>query len=446
MIYLILLLSLILRLIGLNQSFWLDEAISALIGRQPFPYQITGISGDFQPPLFYLIIHFFMKLGIWNEWFLRMPSLFFGILTVWVIYKFTGELFGKKTAILSSLFLTVSQFHIYYSQEMRMYSLLCLLSLVSIWLFKKKYWLMHSIINILGFYTNYMFPLILVPQFLWTIKERVYIKKWSFSVLWTMLAFIPWIPQFMKQWDTGINITLFLPEWKNLSSLPVWQLIPQLFLKFTIGRISFDNKYFYLMVLLVLLSLYAYILYNIKEKINKKLLFVLNWLLTPLAVAVMISFFIPIANVWRLIFLLPPFLIIISYVISEMRYSSMIITLIVASYLTGDILYWVNPKYQREKWREAVSFLEEKDSPIVFTIKGGFAPYDWYKKRDKLICGPETINLCLKKKSVYYVSYLQELFDKNKSSEKEIYNTNFKLAEIKDFPGVGFVYTYENSN
>ena len=55
-ILLILLLGLILRLVLINQSLWLDEAAQVIESARPFSEQFD-IAGDFQPPLFHLLLH-----------------------------------------------------------------------------------------------------------------------------------------------------------------------------------------------------------------------------------------------------------------------------------------------------------------------------------------------------------------------------------------------------
>lgn len=450
MIYIILLAGLILRLINLNQSFWLDEAISALTARQQFPYQWFGISGDFQPPLYYLILHFWMRFGNWQEWFLRVPSVVFGVLTIVAIYKFCCQLLGKKTAVLASLLMATSQFHIYYSQELRMYSLLCLLSSLSMWFFYTKKWLLYIPVGILGLYTNYVFALIVISQFVYLViftpKDWHLLKKWLMSCLVIIISFVPWLPIFLQQLETSRNVIALLPDWTKLSTLPIWRLIPQIFLKFTLGRISFYNKYFYGSIFIALVLFYFYIFRSLRHNINMKIIFILSWLLSPLLLGILISLFLPIATVWRLIFLLPPFLILVSYTLFKNKYSHVLICLILLVNLCANVLYWINPKYQRENWRNGINYMEQKDIPVVFAVENGFAPYQWYKKKDKVVCGPDTIEKCLSKKEIFYISYLQDIFDRNRTLEDQIKKNNYRLSDTKNFEGVGFIYYYENSN
>lgn len=439
--------ALILRLVNLNQSFWLDEAISALVAQKPFPYQWAGISGDFQPPLYYLLLHFFMKLEGSSEWFLRIPSVIFGLLTIIVVYKFTTELFNRKVAMVASLMLATSQFHIYYSQELRMYSLVGLLATSAMWCFYKKRWFYTTLFNVIGLYTNYMFVLILISQVIWLIlkeKKDVHtVKRWFMSLSLTAVFYLPWFPNLLKQWEASRNLTIALPLWNGLSSLPFWKLPIQIFLKFTLGRIDFYDKYFYASVLGVLLILYGYIVWNLQNKINREKSFVLNWFFTPLIACMFLSFLIPISGVWRLIFLLMPFTILISVALNSMKRLRLFLILIVTVNLFAIFLYWTNSQYQRENWKEAVSYLEKRKAPIVFTVEDGFAPYQWYKKTDQIVCGPITLNKCLTGNNLTYVSYLEDLFDSKKIIEGEIWQNGFTVSNVNNFLGVGFIYGYD---
>ena len=98
MIWLILIIGFILRSIGLNQSLWLDEAAQALESIRPLNQQFD-IVGDFQPPLFHLLLHFWLYLGK-NEIFLRLLPVLIGVLTIFVIYKLAYILGNKNIALI----------------------------------------------------------------------------------------------------------------------------------------------------------------------------------------------------------------------------------------------------------------------------------------------------------------------------------------------------------
>ena len=53
---------LILRFIGLNQSFWLDEAAQVIESERVFAQQID-LASDFHTPLYHILLHFWLKIG-----------------------------------------------------------------------------------------------------------------------------------------------------------------------------------------------------------------------------------------------------------------------------------------------------------------------------------------------------------------------------------------------
>ena len=76
---------LVLRLISLNQSLWLDEATTAIVARDFSWGDFFGkfLPADFHPPLYYVLVKLFAGLiNNYSEVALRLPSVIFGVLTV----------------------------------------------------------------------------------------------------------------------------------------------------------------------------------------------------------------------------------------------------------------------------------------------------------------------------------------------------------------------------
>src|SRR5450432_4095772 len=65
-------LALSLRIASLTTSLWLDEGFSVASARR-----LQGF--DALRPLYFLFLRWWMKLGTGAEWFLRLPSLVFGV-------------------------------------------------------------------------------------------------------------------------------------------------------------------------------------------------------------------------------------------------------------------------------------------------------------------------------------------------------------------------------
>ena len=203
MIQFILLIGTILRLISVNQSLWLDEATSALVARMSIPDISTKfLPGDFHPPLYYIILKYWSNIFGTSEIALRIPSIIFGIITVYIIYLIGKKLFDKKVGLLSSLLLATSGLHIYYSQEARMYSLATMLVSASIYFFLEKKWFLFSVTLIYIGMTDYM-SLLILPIFL--ILDYKEWKKILISFIPLVFVSIIWMPIFDRQISAGLT-------------------------------------------------------------------------------------------------------------------------------------------------------------------------------------------------------------------------------------------------
>src|SRR5258708_1476796 len=141
-LWIIIFVALVLRLINVNQSLWLDEEKQVLLCKEQLRNIFWQRSVDVHPPLSYVLMHFWVVVNSSEIW-LRLLSVIFGVLTVWVLYIFSSKIFSEKIALLSSFFLSISPYHIYYSQEVRMYSEAIFFATVSMYffylIFKKIY-------------------------------------------------------------------------------------------------------------------------------------------------------------------------------------------------------------------------------------------------------------------------------------------------------------------
>lgn len=133
-IFVITVFGIILRVLYINKpdGLWNDEYISWMISAKPlFDGFWTGIKSQCHMPFYYLYLKFFMSLFGQSDLVLRLTSIFSGILSIIAMY-FTGLEKNKKTGLIAALFTAISSFLIYYSQEVRFYSLLFLFSALSV--------------------------------------------------------------------------------------------------------------------------------------------------------------------------------------------------------------------------------------------------------------------------------------------------------------------------
>jgi uncharacterized membrane protein len=170
-IYLILIAAFLLRLLTINQSLWLDEAINVNVATSLNPVDlVTKYSlGDFHPPLYHVILKLWILVFGNSEFSVRMPSVIFGTVTCLAVYALGKKLFDEKTALVAATLMATAPLAIYYSHEARMYMLAAMLVSISLYFFVSVL-KRESILNWVGFivstalllYSDYL-PYLIIP-------------------------------------------------------------------------------------------------------------------------------------------------------------------------------------------------------------------------------------------------------------------------------------------
>ncbi|MBI5619574.1 glycosyltransferase family 39 protein [Candidatus Gottesmanbacteria bacterium] len=196
-------------LLYLTQSIWRDEAFSILAASRPlsFIFQNLGI----EPPLYYLLLHFWMKLFGTSEIAARSLSfLGFGFATVIVIY-WAEKLFKRHwLSWYLPLIFFVNPMLVYYAFEVRTYGWFMFFAVLSFFAYLEKRWKLFIIANVLGFYNHtYMLFVPLSQALYWAIvnRQKVLHFQWravfrqreirSFFVIFALM--IPWIIRIAQQ-------------------------------------------------------------------------------------------------------------------------------------------------------------------------------------------------------------------------------------------------------
>jgi len=209
LVILILLLGFSLRLVRLDaREMWYDEAFAVLYAEkdlgsivQGTVTSVGGASADIHPLLYYFFLHGWLELGP-SPFVARFPSVVFGVLSICLVYVLGRELFTTGVGLLASVLTALSPVHIWYSQEARMYSLLCLLSLLSIYFFARAYrdnrwphWIAFAFCSALSLYVHnlaFLIPFTLIVFALatrrWSLVPRLLAAYVVIAVL-----FLPWL-------------------------------------------------------------------------------------------------------------------------------------------------------------------------------------------------------------------------------------------------------------
>ncbi len=156
--YGLILLAFLIRVHGLSfQSLWRDEvdalcfAQAPLLARWPdaalsftpsCPPNIPDLISAFtQPgfngPLYFLILRGWISLAGYSEYALRFLSGVCGTLSVAVMISLGTRLFNRGVGLIAGTLLAVSAYQVWYSQETKMYTLITLLALASIYFLRR---------------------------------------------------------------------------------------------------------------------------------------------------------------------------------------------------------------------------------------------------------------------------------------------------------------------
>lgn len=272
MIWLILIVAFLLRLINLDQSLWWDEAINIVYAKEnDFLYFVSKYPlGDFHPSGYFAVIWLWGHLFDFSEGSMRLPSVIFGILTVFMTYLIGKKLFSKKVGLWAALFLTAAPLHIYYSQEARMYSFAAFAaSLATYFLIRfvqgEKLGKVGYALSVgLLLYSDYLSYLILPAHFIWVILfHRKNIKPYFLSLISGIIFILPWLLIFPEQFKSGQLTANSLGGWKEVVGRANLKEFLLLTVKTITGRVNFNNNVVYLVFFSILALPFVVIFYRL---------------------------------------------------------------------------------------------------------------------------------------------------------------------------------------
>ncbi len=215
----------VLRFIRIDaQSLWFDEAISYLTASLPVGDIMTNGIQDPHPPLYYLLLHFWLPWLPNNDFAARLLSALLGIGLIPAVYLLALEIFQSRELALFPAFLTaVSPFQILYSQELRMYTLVMLLCALLVLTYLRawrtegwRWWVLTAVFGILALYTHLFAAFVLAATWAHAAIQVIREKKYR-SQFWrttgvgvvTGIFFLPWVRILL--WNSTADIGTLRP-------------------------------------------------------------------------------------------------------------------------------------------------------------------------------------------------------------------------------------------
>lgn len=421
----------LLCLVAVNQSLWLDEGTTARVVMQySFFDIITKFSVfDFHPPLFYLLMKIWTMAAGYSELALRIPSILFSLICGYYIYLIGRHLKDESAGLWAAAFFLFNPLIMYYSQEARMYLMTCAFLSAALYYFvtlgpgirNRRGILLCNIFLFLSFITFYGSIFFIGAILGWLIVRRKWRKLMVLSIgpLAAMLLVSPLLTtqlnhsrealQIVKNWSLVLGkVTL-----KNLALVP---------LKFSVGRIQFLPKSLYYVVG-GLWTLGVIITTIVGTRKRSRMTFML---VAPLAAGTLFSFFTPLLQYFRFLYLIIPLSLLLAFGTRKQwhRYA------LVGGFIVWSLVYLWIPQFHREDWKSLGMKLSQRET--VYIIPSSSDALGYYRP-DVQIHDIRTLDAAAAK-TVTVVPYTADIYGYPYASV--LVGKNYVLADRREYRGV----------
>ncbi len=378
-------LGLAVRLYGLTaQSIWLDEAYSVFVVKFDLGYIWNfTVNFDQHPPLYYVLLHGWVQIFGDSLAMVRLLSVLFAVPSIWLVYLLAARLFDRNTGRIAAFIMAVSPFHIWYSQETRMYSMVVFFVLLSayflvramkenrIWL-----WCAFSGFTILAIYSDYSAFYYVVGSALFGLyflrqKPRRAVPL-ILSYLAVAVAYAPWLPVFFHQFGNVYSGFWIQP--------PTFSTVWETFISFS----SLDSpNHFINTVVIVILLTWAFIIPDKRNPERRNAyIFLVVFMLVPIAVSLVFSLRQPIYLTRTVISAVIPFYILLARSIVGFKSVWLGAVFLVPLVLLNFASIQINNNATiKEDWRGTANYIAAQAKPddlIIFNAPYVQMPFDFF--------------------------------------------------------------------
>lgn len=222
----VILLAFLLRVYRLgDRNIWWDEAWTVWLARHDLAWIALRTASDEHPPLHYWLMHFWQSLFspdalLADALVGRFFSVVFAVLTVALIYRVGKQIGGAPLGLLAALFFALARFQVWWSQDIKNYTLSGFFALASVWFafklinsdldFGRKSkselinWFGYGVSITTALYSHYLAALIFLANNLfvavvllqrWRAGQNPIplLLKWSAAQVAVLALFAPWL-------------------------------------------------------------------------------------------------------------------------------------------------------------------------------------------------------------------------------------------------------------
>ena len=388
--YVLILAGFALRLFNLGaQSLWYDETVSAFLARQSVPALLAHTARDIHPPGYYVLLHFWVGLAGHTEFALAFFSLIFGLLLLALVYRLAYFLANPATAAWATLLVAFSPFNVWYSQEVRMYTMGAALGLAAAYCTlhalagQRRYWPGYAVAATAGMYTLYYFVFLLFVINLFFLGFLLLFRRYRASLLLllanglVLAAYLPWAPVAWRQ-----VITPPVPPWRESGVLSAWPVLLESWTALALGQsVEPAAVWPFLLLMLVLFGLGLARLHRLARQRFPAAPFLLLYTFGPLLIIYLASLITPLYHVRYIFIYSPAFYIVVGAGLAALNKTGRrrwlawtAAVLLLAASLFAQYRFHTDPRYQADDFRAAVRSLEAYWQPgDAILVDAGYA-------------------------------------------------------------------------
>lgn len=409
-----------------------DEPFTIYHAQFGFSELVAHLKNYNNPPLFEIILHFWIKVFGISEGSVRVLPMLFSSASVIVVFLIGRDFFNTRVALLASLLFTFSTMQIWYAHDCRVYSLFLLLTLLSFYLFlillrdgslPVKRSLVLVLIQVLLIYAHYFGLFVWLLQaiiiLVFHFRNRVLLVRFIAIIAGASILYLPQVFSLYERFSDSANNGTWLKSPVGLESLynMVW---------------SFSNAPVtaVLCIALLLAAAMKFLMFDRQQPVRRPVLYLCIWFLFPFLSMFLLSYRIPMFLDRYLIYITPAFYLLLAISLAFLLPGK-------KAFYTGSALLTacfvfsmsMDPGKKRAV-REAVDFIDSHKDPgtLVLICPPEFmTTFAYYYKRDyfkQVESGSEYDRLIhlLEKDQVFFINALNPgLMQKASAYQRIIY-------------------------
>lgn len=364
------------------QSFWRDEMDAVLFAsRSPSDLARMYVSVGDNGPLYFTVLHVWLLTAGTSDFAARFLSVIAGVATIPVLYVLGARLVSRWTGALAALLLAGAPYHIWYSQEAKMYSLVALVATLSVLLLHRAIhasswgpWFFWLLLVSTGFYLHYFMALLIVAEafaIVWAWRAGFPGARRGGAVLAALT--IPFLP--LAVWEIPL---LLRGQATSYDPFSPGSLISILLDKFSVGM---EHSTAWSTLLFAFLFVAGLALPGEADAREGRLLLI-GWFALPLALYLIVSLRITVFLDRYLIIILPAFVLVLGRGLSAVAQRSVVVTTVAS---LGIAVLWLpgvwTPTPLKQDFKRSVAYLEQhysREDTLVFVPAWERGYFDYY--------------------------------------------------------------------